>query len=55
MLKGIKYNPIVKLDLKFSFFSIFSDEPLIKERQGHRIADWSDQVKKGVEDLCVSL
>ena len=55
MLKGIKYNPIVKLYLIFVLSSIFSDEPLIKERQGHRIADWSDQVKRGVEDLCVSL
>ena len=29
-----------------------SDVPLHKEKQGHRIADWSDQVKKGVEELC---
>ena len=25
------------------------------ERVGHRVADWDDQVKKGVEDLMVSI
>ena len=38
-----------------SLFLHLSDESLIKERQGHRIADWSDQVKRGVEELCVSV
>ena len=33
----------------------FSEEPLRKERMGHRTADWTDQVTKGVQDLCVSL
>jgi len=29
-----------------------SEDPLQKERMGHRTADWTDQVTKGVEDLC---
>jgi hypothetical protein len=32
-----------------------SDEPLKKDRLGHRTGDWSDQVKQGVEELCVSI
>ena len=29
-----------------------SDDPFHKNRQGHRTADWSDQVQRGVKELC---
>ena len=32
----------------------FSEEAMVKDRLGHRTGDWSDQVRKGVEDLIVS-
>ena len=31
-----------------------SEEPLIKDRLGHRTGDWSEQVHRGVQELCVS-
>ena len=38
----------------FLFLLVFSEEPILKERLGHRTGDWCDQVKRGVEELCVS-
>ena len=34
--------------------SSFSEEDTVKKRLGHRVADWSEQVVLGVEDLNVS-
>ena len=31
-----------------------SEESMMKDRLGHRTGDWSDQVRKGVLELCVS-
>ena len=31
---------------------IESDDPFHKNKQGHRTADWSDQVHRGVKELC---
>ena len=35
-------------------FLIYSEDYGVTERLGHRIADWEDQVHKGVEDMMVS-
>ena len=31
----------------------FSEESMMKDRLGHRTGDWSDQVRRGVLELCV--
>ena len=37
----------------FLYLGLFSEECGMTERLGHRIADWEDQIKKGVEDVMV--
>ena len=32
----------------------YSEEPMKRDKFGHRTADWSDQVQKGVQELGVS-
>ena len=42
------------LNIVSKIFQIFSEEPVFKMHLGHRNADWSDQVKKGVLDMKAS-
>ena len=41
--------------IPFKFYQFYSEESMIKDRFGHRTGDWTDQVRKGVQDLCVRL
>ena len=43
-----------KMSLELNKLSIYSEDAMVKDRLGHRTGDWSDQVRKGAEDLCVS-
>ena len=43
-----------KIDRVHEHFSCCSEETLAKDRLGHRTGDWSDQVHRGVQELCVS-
>ena len=36
------------------YFEFYSEDYGVTERLGHRVADWEDQVEKGVEDMMVS-
>ena len=37
-----------------TLIAYFSEDCISTDRVGHRIADWNDQIKKGVEDVTVS-
>ena len=32
-----------------------SEDCILSEHVGHRVADWEDQIKKGVEDVMVGI
>ena len=41
--------------IPYKFLPFYSEESMIKDRFGHRTGDWTDQVRKGAQDLCVSM